>query len=193
MYTTMLGGAVMYQENNYDELIKKGYIEKGSLKIDTDRLTGINISSTSFEAGDSPQVGRTDAKARVITPDGSVSKLTPFVTGRKYQMTNGKYVNATEFATALEEATESLEEGSIVVSKTGKVLNQDELFAFAQSVAEVISIGDKVDNMPFDAVSRTIITPDGEKKQFPPALGGGVKIIKKDNYYFADSVERRMS
>jgi len=177
-----------YSDSNYDELIKNGYIEEGPLKVDTNHLTGINISSTSFDAVSAPQEGRTDAKTRVVAPDGSITKLTPFVTGRKYQMTNGKYVNATEFAAALEEAVESLEEGSIVVSRTGKVLNPDALFEFAQSVAEVISIGSKVDSMPVEAVSRSITTPDGQKKQFPPAIGGGVKVIKTDNYYFADGL-----
>ena len=174
--------------NSYEELIKKGYVEEGPLEVDTDHLTGIDISRTSFDPDKHPQQGRMDSTTRVVSPDGSETKLTPFVTGRKYQMANGRYVSATEFAEALEDAVESLDEGTLIVSKTGKVLNPEELFEFAQSVADVITIGDKVDTMPFPAVERSITTPEGDEKKLPPAMGSGVRVIGKDKYYFVEGL-----
>ncbi len=174
--------------NSYEELIKKGYVEEGPLEVDTEHLMGIDISKTSFDPDKHPQQGRMDSTTRVVSPDGSETKLTPFVTGRKYQIANGRYVSATEFAEALEDAANSLEEGTLIVSKTGKVLNPEELFEFAQSVANVITIGDKVDTMPFPAVERSITTPEGDERKLPPAMGGGVRVIGKDKYYFAEGL-----
>lgn len=178
--------------NSYEELIKKGFVEKESLKVDTNHLTGIDISRTSFDADKYPQQGRTDSAAIVVSPDGSKTNLTPFVTGRKYQMANGRYVSATEFADALENAVESLEEGSVIVSKTGKAFNPEELFKFAQSVAYVINIGEKVNTMAYPAVSRSITTPQGEERKLPPATGRGVRVISKDKYYFAEGLAKAL-
>ena len=178
--------------NSYEELIKKGYIEEGPLEVDTDHLTGIDISRTSFDPDKYPQQGRTDSTTKVVSPDGSETKLTPFVTGRKYPMANGRYVSATEFAEALEDAVESLDEGTLIVSKTGKVLDPEELFKFAQSVAYVITIGDKIDTMPFPAVERSITPPKGDEKKLPPAMGSGVRVIGKDKYYFVEGLAKAL-
>lgn len=64
-----------YNGNSYEELIKKGYVEEGPLEVDTNHLTGIDISKTSFDPDKHPQQGRMDSTTRVVSPDGARTKL----------------------------------------------------------------------------------------------------------------------
>lgn len=104
-------------QNDYDELRKKGYTEE-EIKVAFDSLSNINLSSRPMSPG------REDRQTVVKDSNGLTKKTSSIMMGYNRQgirLENGDYVSLLEFEQAIKESLESSKANEVYIcKKTGK-------------------------------------------------------------------------
>ena len=134
----------MHIDNEYERLVKEGYIEAGTLVIRVDDITKLELSSEEVKPEDVKQAHRQDKTVVVIDKEGRMKKISSLMFGynkSQVKLADGSFANADELLTAMQEAISKLDQGSFVIDKKGKVLNPIELLSMVEEAAGKVRIG----------------------------------------------------
>lgn len=141
----------MIDNNEYENLVKAGYIEAGTLVIKVDDITRIELSPEEIKAAASKQGARQDKAVVLIDKQGRMKKLSSLMFGYnkgQVQLADGSFANSDDLLAAMEAALNSLEEGSIVVDRKGKPINPQDLIRVVEEAAGKVKIGDRSPKFP---------------------------------------------
>ena len=106
----------MIDNNEYEKLVKAGYIEAGTLVIKVDDITRIELSPEEIKSAASKQGARQDKAVVLIDKQGRMKKLSSLMFGYnkdQVQLADGSFANSDDLLAAMEAALNSLEEGII--------------------------------------------------------------------------------
>ena len=141
----------MIDNNEYENLVKAGYIEAGTLVIKVDDITRIELSPEEIKAAASKQGARQDKAVVLIDKQGRMKKLSSLMFGYnkgQVQLADGSFANSDDLLAAMEAALNSLEEGSIVVDRKGKPINPQDLIRVVEEAAGKVKIGERSPKFP---------------------------------------------
>ena len=141
----------MIDNNEYENLVKAGYIEAGTLVIKVDDITRIELSPEEIKAAASKQGARQDKAVVLIDKQGRMKKLSSLMFGYnkgQVQLADGSFANSDDLLAAMEAALNSLEEGSIVVDRKGKPINPQDLIRVVEEPAGKVKIGERSPKFP---------------------------------------------
>ena len=130
---------------DYESLVKEGYIEAGTLVIQVDDITKLQLTSEEVKPEDSIQT-RQDKGVVVIDKYGRMKKVSSLMFGynkKGVELADGNFANADELLAAMQQAIGSLDKGTIIVDKKGKVLNPEELLQVVMETSGKIKIGNR--------------------------------------------------
>lgn len=130
---------------DYERLVKEGYIEAGTLVIQVDDITKLQLTSEEVKPEDSIQT-RQDKGVVVVDKYGRMKKVSSLMFGynkKGVELADGNFANADELLAAMQQAIDSLDKGTIIVDKKGKVLNPEELLQVVMETSGKIKIGDR--------------------------------------------------
>lgn len=134
----------MNLDNEYEQLLKQGYIESGTLVVHVDDLTKMNLSPQSLSQSTNGE--RQDKSVVIVDKQGRFKKVSSLMMGydkERVQLGDGSFVNSEELKEALSKAVSSLDSGTIIVDRKGKFLDPESLLLTAKKAAGKIIIGNK--------------------------------------------------
>lgn len=141
----------MIDNNEYEKLVKAGYIEAGTLVIKVDDITRIELSPEEIKSAASKQGARQDKAVVLIDKQGRMKKLSSLMFGYnkdQVQLADGSFANSDDLLAAMEAALNSLEEGTIVVDRKGNPLNPQDLLRVVEEAAGKVRVGDRSPKFP---------------------------------------------
>ena len=140
----------MHIDNEYEKLVRNGYIEEGTLIVHVDDITKMNLASEEVKPEDAKQMVRQDKSVVVIDKNGRMQKVSSLMFGYnkdEVKLADGSFVNASELETAMKEAISRLDKGSYVIDKKGKFLNSEDLLKVVEQTAGKIEIKERVNSI----------------------------------------------
>ena len=140
----------MHIDNEYEKLVRNGYIEEGTLIVHVDDITKMNLASEEVKPEDAKQMVRQDKSVVVIDKNGRMQKVSSLMFGYnkdKVKLGDGSFVNASELETAMKEAISRLDKGSYVIDKKGKILKPEDLLKVVEQTAGKIEIKERVNSI----------------------------------------------
>ena len=140
----------MHIDNEYEKLVRNGYIEEGTLIVHVDDITKMNLASEEVKPEDAKQMVRQDKSVVVIDKNGRMQKVSSLMFGYnkdEVKLADGSFVNASELETAMKEAISRLDKGSYVIDKKGKILNSEDLLKVVEQTAGKIEIKERVNSI----------------------------------------------
>ncbi len=138
------------QENEYERLVREGYIEAGTLVIHVDDITTLDLSTEEVKPEGMSGKQREDKKVVLIDKQGRMKRVSSLMFGynkKKVQLADGSFVNSVELLEAIQKAVSDLDKGSVVVTRKGKFLNPEELMSMAVEAAGLVRVGEKSDKV----------------------------------------------
>lgn len=136
----------MIDNNEYEKLVKEGYIEAGSLVIRVDDITKIELSPEQVKSELSKQGFREDKQVVLVDAQGRTKKLSSLMFGYNKQgvkLADGSFANSDDLLAAMENAINGLDEGTIVVDRKGNPINPTDLLRVVEEAAGKVKIGER--------------------------------------------------
>lgn len=184
----------MHIDNEYERLIKEGYIEAGTLVIHVDDITKLELSQEEVKPDLQQQGIRQDKSVVVIDKQGRMKKVSSLMFGynkNNIQLADGSFANADDLLSAMKEAINNLDAGTIVVNKKGKVLDLQGLIRLVEETAGKVKIGEratKVTNQDSRYWSVEGAQSDIEHKKGIVFLGNDGIDLKSGDYISIDEL-----
>lgn len=184
----------MIDNNEYENLVKAGYIEAGTLVIKVDDITRIELSPEEIKAAASKQGARQDKAVVLIDKQGRMKKLSSLMFGYnkgQVQLADGSFANSDDLLAAMEAALTSLEEGTIVVDKKGNPLNPQDLLRVVEEAAGKVKIGERSPKFPNQETRQWSVegaNSDVEHKKGVVFLGRDGTELKPGEYISVDEL-----
>ena len=184
----------MIDNNEYENLVKAGYIEAGTLVIKVDDITRIELSPEEIKAAASKQGARQDKAVVLIDKQGRMKKLSSLMFGYnkgQVQLADGSFANSDDLLAAMEAALNSLEEGSIVVDRKGKPINPQDLIRVVEEAAGKVKIGERSPKFPNQEARQWSVegaNSDVDHKKGVVFLGKGGAELKPGEYVSVDEL-----
>ena len=189
----------MINSKEYERLVKDGYVESGSLVIQVDDITKIELTPEQVKSVESKQRERQDKSVVLVDKQGRVKKLSSLMFGynkQQVQLADGSFANADDLLTAMETAISSLDEGTIVVDQKGKPINPQDLLKVVEEAAGKVKIGersDKVKNQDSRYWSVEGAKSDVEHKKGIVFLGNDGVDLKSGDYISVDELLKALN
>lgn len=155
-------------ENEYERLKEKGYVEDGVLKIPFSELTTMYTNTEAVTNNSSKE--RVDKTVVVTDSKNNSKRVSSIMMGYNKAgiiLKDGNFVNSDELLIAMEQAVSSLDSGTVIINKKGERLTPEkmrELFEVATETAGKITIKEqnyKVDNQ--EARNWSVTSADGRE------------------------------
>ena len=178
------------------DLIKQGYEMKGPIKIDTDDLTKMGITTESIN--DTPR----EDKTVVVESNGTSKRVSTMMFGynkKGIKLKDGSFANADELLAAIEEAVKSQEQGTIIVTEKGRRLEGEELTELLETVKEVagkVVIGSQSEKVTNQEAKTWGVAGAGSEKVHPKGvvfLGNGQVQLPSGEYVSVDELQAALS
>ena len=134
------------QNNDYQKLIDEGYIPAGTLVIEVDDVTKLELSQAEVKPEGTTGPTREDKTVLVVDKQGRMKKVSSLMFGynkKKVQLADGSFVNSVDLLQAMNDAVGRLDKGSIVVNSKGEVLDPEDLLALVKEAAGLVRIKGK--------------------------------------------------
>lgn len=189
----------MINSKEYERLVKDGYVESGSLVIQVDDITKIELTPEQVKSVESKQRERQDKSVVLVDKQGRVKKLSSLMFGynkQQVQLADGSFANADDLLAAMETAISSLDEGTIVVDQKGKPINPQDLLKVVEEAAGKVKIGersDKVKNQDSRYWSVEGAKSDVEHKKGIVFLGNDGVDLKSGDYISVDELLKALN
>lgn len=184
----------MDNTNEYERLIKEGYIEEGTLVIKVDDITRMQLTEEQVKSAASNQGVRHDKGVVVIDKQGRMKKISSIMMGynkKNIQLADGTFANADELLIAMEDAIKKLDAGTVIINKKGKIINPQDLLRVAEEAAGKIKVGEqssKIENQDSRYWSIEGANSDVEHKKGIAFLGNDGIDLTKGDYVSVDEL-----
>lgn len=170
-------------QNEFEKLISEGYTIDGSLALDVNDLTQLNVKTESINS--------TPREDKTVTVEGDITKrVSSMMFGyNKSQiiLKDGNYVNADDLTAAIETAVTTVDSGKVIINTKGEKLTEEQikkLIKIVNETAGLITIKGKNPNITNqDARNWGVISADGREKNKGALFLGNSGIILKDGKY----------
>ena len=108
--------------NEYERLIKEGYIESGTLVIKVDDITKMQLILEQVKLEAAKQRARQDKGVVIVDKHGRMKKVSSLLMGynkHNIQLADGTFANSDDLLAAMETAINKLDTGTIIIDKKG--------------------------------------------------------------------------
>ena len=189
----------MHIDNEYEKLVKEGYIESGTLMVYVDDITKLELTSEEVKSYEVSQQARQDKGVAVIDKQGRVKKVSSLMFGynkNNVKLADGNYANADDLLSAMKEAVTRLDSGTIVLNKKGETLNPEQLIKVVEEASGKIKIGDrsaKITNQDSRYWSVVGANSEIEHKKGVVLLGNNGIDLKSGEYVSIDELQTALN
>jgi len=181
-------------EDTNNNLLEHSYVENGTLIIDVDDITTLDIKEEEVNNLVSSQKKRFDKGVILRDKNGKEKKLSSILLGynkRGITLKDGSFCSVDDLKNAMEDAINRLDKGTILVDKKGKHLNINELIDLVKHTAGTIIIegpSEKITNQDTRRVSVQGAESDKVYKNGLSFLGNDQLSLDQGEYISKDEL-----